>query len=111
MARLQSSIMPLLLCAAAAAWCLGALPAFTGSSAVRPQVLRGSQTSVAAMSEVDAITAMEDASTVLLADSNDAIPFVAFLVSIFIGIVGYSTWTAFGPGAGDLRDPFEEHED
>ncbi|CAK9060240.1 unnamed protein product [Durusdinium trenchii] len=28
-----------------------------------------------------------------------------------VGIVGYSTWTAFGPGASDLRDPFEEHED
>ena len=109
MVRLQSKVLPLVLSATAL---LGALPAFTGGSAVRPQVLRGSRTSAAAMPEVDAlVAAVPDASSVLIADSNDAIPFVAFLVSIFLGIVGYSTWTAFGPGASQLRDPFEEHED
>ena len=110
MARLQSNILPLLLCLAAAC-CLA--PAFTGGLQPRSStVLRGSQVSRAALPEAEALAAaVPDASTVLLADSNDAIPFVAFIVSIFIGIVGYSTWTAFGPGAADLRDPFEEHED
>lgn len=54
---------------------------------------------------------MTDASTMILADDVESIPAVAFGVSIFVGIVGYSTWTAFGPGSADLRDPFEEHED
>ena len=36
---------------------------------------------------------------------------IIFLASLFIGITGYSVYTAFGPGSKNLRDPFEEHED
>jgi|TARA_B100000809_G_scaffold170245_1_gene167565 PsbN protein len=36
---------------------------------------------------------------------------VIFLTSILVGITGYSIYTAFGPIAKNLRDPFEEHED
>jgi PsbN protein len=34
-----------------------------------------------------------------------------FLASALVGITGYSIYTAFGPAAKNLRDPFEEHED
>nr|YP_010336478.1 photosystem II protein N [Goniotrichopsis reniformis]UNJ14884.1 photosystem II protein N [Goniotrichopsis reniformis] len=33
-----------------------------------------------------------------------------FISSLLLGITGYSIYTAFGPTAKDLRDPFEEHE-
>lgn len=33
------------------------------------------------------------------------------IAAIIIGIVGVSIYTAFGPPAKDLDDPFEEHED
>eukprot|EP00930_Biecheleria_cincta_P023000 TRINITY_DN16673_c0_g1_i1.p1 TRINITY_DN16673_c0_g1~~TRINITY_DN16673_c0_g1_i1.p1 ORF type:complete len:139 (+),score=25.88 TRINITY_DN16673_c0_g1_i1:62-418(+) len=53
-----------------------------------------------------------DFSSVVLAGGDmETIPFVTFLVSMFLGVVGYSAWTAFGPASADLRDPFEEHED
>lgn len=39
---------------------------------------------------------------------------MAYLQEIFLskilGITGYSIYTAFGPAAKNLRDPFEEHE-
>ena len=34
-----------------------------------------------------------------------------FVSSLLLGITGYSIYTAFGPSARDLMDPFEEHED
>nr|YP_009163600.1 photosystem II reaction center protein N [Triparma laevis]BAS19054.1 photosystem II reaction center protein N [Triparma laevis] len=36
---------------------------------------------------------------------------VIFLASLLLGITVYSIYTAFGPTAKNLRDPFEEHED
>nr|YP_009296812.1 photosystem II protein N [Bangiopsis subsimplex]AOM66155.1 photosystem II protein N [Bangiopsis subsimplex]ARO90485.1 photosystem II reaction center protein N [Bangiopsis subsimplex] len=33
-----------------------------------------------------------------------------FISSLLLGITAYSIYTAFGPTAKDLRDPFEEHE-
>jgi len=34
-----------------------------------------------------------------------------FILGLLLGITGYSVYTAFGPVAKELRDPFEEHED
>lgn len=34
-----------------------------------------------------------------------------FILSLLLGITGYSIYTAFGPSSKDLRDPFEEHEE
>ena len=34
-----------------------------------------------------------------------------FISGLLLGITGYSIFTAFGPAAKELRDPFEEHED
>ncbi len=34
-----------------------------------------------------------------------------FILSLLLGITGYSIYTAFGPISKDLRDPFEEHEE
>jgi PsbN protein len=28
-----------------------------------------------------------------------------------VGLTGYAIYTAFGPPASDLNDPFEDHED
>jgi PsbN protein len=36
---------------------------------------------------------------------------VIFVSSLLLGITIYSIYTAFGPPAKNLRDPFEEHED
>ena len=36
---------------------------------------------------------------------------IIFLSSLLLGITSYSIFTAFGPAAKNLRDPFEEHED
>jgi len=36
---------------------------------------------------------------------------VIFVSSLLLGITTYSIYTAFGPTAKNLRDPFEEHED
>ena len=36
---------------------------------------------------------------------------VIFVSSLLLGITSYSIYTAFGPNAKNLRDPFEEHED
>mmetsp|Transcript_1566 Transcript_1566/g.4849 ORF Transcript_1566/g.4849 Transcript_1566/m.4849 type:complete len:120 (+) Transcript_1566:110-469(+) len=115
--RLRSPLLPLLLCAACGAWCLGGR-AFAGGaprpagSSLRASAARTGRVPLAALPEAEGLLAASpDASTVLLADSTEAIPLVAFVISVFLGIVGYSVWTAFGPGSADLRDPFEEHED
>ena len=34
---------------------------------------------------------------------------IIFIASLLLGVTGYSMYTAFGPGAKDLRDPFEDH--
>lgn len=34
-----------------------------------------------------------------------------FILSLLLGITGYSVYTAFGPISKELRDPFEEHEE
>jgi len=47
----------------------------------------------------------------MLADDLWTAPFIAYVSSVFVGVVGYSMFVAFGPGSSDLRDPFEEHED
>lgn len=36
---------------------------------------------------------------------------IVFVSSLLLGITGYSVYSAFGPGAKNLTDPFEEHED
>eukprot|EP00933_Yihiella_yeosuensis_P048716 TRINITY_DN4507_c2_g1_i1.p1 TRINITY_DN4507_c2_g1~~TRINITY_DN4507_c2_g1_i1.p1 ORF type:complete len:119 (+),score=24.92 TRINITY_DN4507_c2_g1_i1:71-427(+) len=112
----RSSLIPLLFCLAAAALCWSKLQvfAFTGSAAPqhRASLRHASRTSSSALPEsVDMIMATQDASSIVIADATEAYPFVAFFASTLLGIVGYSIWTAFGPGAADLRDPFEEHED
>jgi PsbN protein len=34
-----------------------------------------------------------------------------FILSLLLGVTGYSIYTSFGPFSKDLRDPFEEHEE
>ena len=34
-----------------------------------------------------------------------------FILSLLLGVTGYSIYTSFGPISKDLRDPFEEHEE
>ena len=36
---------------------------------------------------------------------------VIFVSSLLLGVTAYSIYIAFGPASGNLRDPFEEHED
>ena len=36
---------------------------------------------------------------------------IVFVSSSLLGVTGYSIYSAFGPGAKSLTDPFEEHED
>jgi len=36
---------------------------------------------------------------------------IIFVSSLLLGITIYSIYTAFGPAAKNLRDPFEEHAD
>lgn len=36
---------------------------------------------------------------------------VIFMANLLMGITVYSVYSAFGPNAQNLRDPFEEHED
>ncbi|HIK14852.1 MAG TPA: photosystem II reaction center protein PsbN [Leptolyngbyaceae cyanobacterium M33_DOE_097] len=41
-------------------------------------------------------------------------PAIALNISIcavLVGLTGYAIYTAFGPPAKDLSDPFEDHED
>ncbi|HAZ43957.1 MAG TPA: photosystem II reaction center protein PsbN [Cyanobacteria bacterium UBA11371] len=33
------------------------------------------------------------------------------ICAILVGITGFTIYTAFGPPAKELRDPFEDHED
>lgn len=40
-----------------------------------------------------------------------AIVLSIFILSLLLGITGYSIYTAFGPISKELRDPFEEHEE
>ncbi|CAK9060108.1 unnamed protein product [Durusdinium trenchii] len=106
---LRSRLLPLCL----AALCVNLMfkaTAFTGITSI-PKARMQTQRAALPLEQGDVMSAMTDASTMILADDVESIPAVAFAVSIFVGIVGYSTWTAFGPGASDLRDPFEEHED
>ena len=34
-----------------------------------------------------------------------------FILGLIVGVTIYSVYTAFGPSAYKLRDPFEEHKD
>lgn len=34
-----------------------------------------------------------------------------FILSLLLGVTGYSIYTSFGPVSKELRDPFEEHEE
>nr|ARW60272.1 photosystem II protein N [Laurencieae sp.]ARW63800.1 photosystem II protein N [Chondria sp. (in: red algae)]ARW68371.1 photosystem II protein N [Chondria sp. (in: red algae)]QCI08443.1 photosystem II protein N [Ptilothamnion sphaericum] len=34
-----------------------------------------------------------------------------FILSLLLGVTGYSIYTSFGPISKELRDPFEEHEE
>jgi PsbN protein len=34
-----------------------------------------------------------------------------FILSLLLGVTGYSIYTSFGPSSKNLRDPFEEHEE
>ena len=47
----------------------------------------------------------------LLYNMETATILVIFVSSLLLGITTYSIYTAFGPAAKNLRDPFEEHED
>ncbi|NJM45982.1 MAG: photosystem II reaction center protein PsbN [Alkalinema sp. RU_4_3] len=41
-------------------------------------------------------------------------PAIALNISLcvaIVGLTGYAIYTAFGPPAADLNDPFEDHED
>jgi len=48
---------------------------------------------------------------IILYDMETATIIVIFVSSLLLGITSYSIYTSFGPGAKNLRDPFEEHED
>ncbi|CAJ1459693.1 unnamed protein product [Effrenium voratum] len=86
--------------------------AFTGATRLAQGLQQSrTQSSALPLEHGDLLSAMTDASSIVLADDAESIPAVAFTVSVFVGIVGYSTWTAFGPASAELRDPFEEHED
>ncbi|CAL1162742.1 unnamed protein product [Cladocopium goreaui] len=111
---LRSRLLPFVALLAALC-CIFKATAFTGATGAalrKPRWVESrSATAALPLEQGDLMSAMTDASTMILADDVESIPAVAFGVSIFVGIVGYSTWTAFGPGSADLRDPFEEHED
>ena len=47
----------------------------------------------------------------ILYNMETATIIVIFVSSLLLGITTYSVYTAFGPAAKNLRDPFEEHED
>ena len=47
----------------------------------------------------------------ILYNMETATIIVIFVSSLLLGITAYSIYTAFGPTAKNLRDPFEEHED
>jgi len=47
----------------------------------------------------------------ILYNMETATILVIFVSSLLLGITTYSVYTAFGPAAKNLRDPFEEHED
>ena len=49
--------------------------------------------------------------TLYLYNMETATILVIFVSSLLLGITTYSVYTAFGPAAKNLRDPFEEHED
>nr|YP_009391719.1 photosystem II protein N [Laurenciella marilzae]YP_009944662.1 photosystem II protein N [Osmundea sinicola]ARW59863.1 photosystem II protein N [Laurenciella marilzae]ARW68778.1 photosystem II protein N [Palisada sp.]QFR99956.1 photosystem II protein N [Osmundea sinicola] len=34
-----------------------------------------------------------------------------FILSLLLGVTGYSIYISFGPISKELRDPFEEHEE
>ncbi len=36
---------------------------------------------------------------------------IIFVSTLLVGVTGYSVYSAFGPNAKSLTDPFEEHED
>mmetsp|Transcript_44467 Transcript_44467/g.81190 ORF Transcript_44467/g.81190 Transcript_44467/m.81190 type:complete len:112 (+) Transcript_44467:93-428(+) len=111
MARTRSPLMSVIVCAAIMALSWSTLSsAFAGLSTIG-KVAAAPRTSLAA-GPIE--TAIDLPSTMLVADlSTDAqaLPVIAFVCSIFVGVIGYSLFIAFGPGAEDLRDPFEEHED
>jgi PsbN protein len=35
---------------------------------------------------------------------------IIFVSTLLVGVTGYSVYSAFGPNAKSLTDPFEEHE-
>jgi len=48
----------------------------------------------------------------MYASADDSSLILAFFITgTLLGLTGYSIYTAFGAGAAELRDPFEEHED
>mmetsp|Transcript_78765 Transcript_78765/g.152140 ORF Transcript_78765/g.152140 Transcript_78765/m.152140 type:complete len:121 (-) Transcript_78765:302-664(-) len=115
--RSSSFLLLLLLCSMVAALCLGVFKSqlvFTGGSYKLNTPARSHHSGVAvsvAGPDGIAVSGLADSSAMLLAESLETIPIIAFLISTFLGIIGYSTWLAFGPASEDLRDPFEEHED
>eukprot|EP00403_Amphidinium_massartii_P008558 CAMPEP_0178411552 /NCGR_PEP_ID=MMETSP0689_2-20121128/21551_1 /TAXON_ID=160604 /ORGANISM="Amphidinium massartii, Strain CS-259" /LENGTH=114 /DNA_ID=CAMNT_0020032757 /DNA_START=78 /DNA_END=422 /DNA_ORIENTATION=+ len=114
MARSRSSILTLFVFAVAVAlsWSSLSSLAFAGSSAMmsQRQAMSAPRTATAAspmdMADLPSTMMLSDLST-----DAQALPVIAFVCSIFVGVIGYSLYVAFGPGAEDLRDPFEEHED
>eukprot|EP00929_Paragymnodinium_shiwhaense_P045279 TRINITY_DN2314_c0_g1_i1.p2 TRINITY_DN2314_c0_g1~~TRINITY_DN2314_c0_g1_i1.p2 ORF type:complete len:131 (-),score=29.06 TRINITY_DN2314_c0_g1_i1:375-719(-) len=107
----RSSLIAIVLAVLAAVACLHATLVFVngsfGATSLRSPALRTTASQRAALPEAAAL----EATSVVVADVEWGIPIICFVISGFMGVVGYSMWTAFGPGAKDLRDPFEEHED
>ncbi|CAK0868405.1 unnamed protein product [Prorocentrum cordatum] len=111
--RTASALLPLALLAALAAL-LGRQAAFAGASARGAAAAGAARAAGAAALPLGAeelAAAIPDASSVMVADASEVIPLLSFISSIFLGITGYSIYTAFGPPSEDLRDPFEEHDD
>ncbi|CAK0792353.1 unnamed protein product, partial [Prorocentrum cordatum] len=112
MARRTSSLLLPLALVAALPVLLGRWPAFCGAparAAAGPPRAAGAAALPPGAEQV--VAAIPDASSVIVADASEVIPLLSFISSIFLGITGYSIYTAFGPPSEDLRDPFEEHDD
>mmetsp|Transcript_14386 Transcript_14386/g.26488 ORF Transcript_14386/g.26488 Transcript_14386/m.26488 type:complete len:114 (+) Transcript_14386:89-430(+) len=113
MVRSKSPLLAILFCTTLVLLLLGKIPScgFTGVSAGLATARAATQPLAAGsaapwMADVPSSLVLADLST-----DAQALPVIAFVCSIFVGVIGYSLFIAFGPGAEDLRDPFEEHED
>ena len=42
---------------------------------------------------------------------DPALPMAVTILSILLALTGFGLWSAFGPKAAKLTDPWEEHDD